>query len=138
MTLQVGVKALVKNSRNEYLFLRRSTHVTTDSAETSWDIPGGRINGDEPLLHALTREIKEETGHTIAATPELIAAQDIFVDSKGLHVVRLTYVLTEDIPTVQLSDEHNAYAWVAQTDVASINTEPYLAEVIKTFLSKTT
>lgn len=130
MELQIGVKILIRNGRNEYLFLRRSNMLATDASETSWDIPGGRINADEHLTDALKREIREEIGHEIIAVPELIAAQDIFVPSKNLHVVRLTYAIDEDVPEIRLSDEHNEYEWVGQTDVSSVNAEPYLAEVL--------
>lgn len=131
MNLQVGVKALISNNADQYLFLRRSDKLSTDSNETSWDIPGGRINPNEALLDALKREIEEETGHSIIATPELIAAQDIFVESKDLHVVRLTYVVKEDVSNINLSDEHEDYQWVDKAEVAGIKTEPYLAEVLR-------
>lgn len=131
MILQVGVKALIKNSRGEYLFLRRTTRLATDTDEASWDIPGGRINGDEALLSALKREIKEETGHSIASTPRLIAAQDIFVESKDMHVVRLTYIVNEDIPEVLLSEEHDSYVWKSASSLSSVNAEPYLAEILQ-------
>ncbi|MDB5165526.1 MAG: MutT related protein [Candidatus Saccharibacteria bacterium] len=131
MILQIGVKAIIKNSGNECLFLRRSNLLTTDSSETSWDIPGGRINPDENLIDALKREIKEEVGYDIYSTPELIAAQDIFVTTKDLHVVRLTYVIEENISEIHLSDEHEVYQWVSLDNIKSINAEPYLAEVLK-------
>ena len=97
MNLQVGVKALIKNSKDEYLFMRRSTILATDVSEPSWDIPGGRIESNEYLPEALKREIQEEVGYEIQSTPMLIAAQDIFVPAKELHVVRLTYTLKEDM-----------------------------------------
>lgn len=132
MKLQVGVKVLIKNSRDEYLFLRRSKRLATDSNATSWDIPGGRIDPEEHLLKALKREVEEEISCHIDSTPELIAAQDIFVPDKDLHVVRLTYLIKENIPTINLSDEHDEYRWVSLDGVNSINVEPYLAEVLHT------
>jgi 8-oxo-dGTP diphosphatase len=132
MKLQVGVKALIKNREGAYLFLRRSSLLSTDSSETSWDIPGGRINPDEELIDALRREIKEEVGCDITSIPKLIAAQDILVPAKELHVVRLTYVIEAEVPTVMLSDEHDEYQWVNGDDIKTVNTEPYLAEVIRT------
>lgn len=69
MKLQVGVKALIKNDKGALLFLRRSTQLVTDSKETSWDIPGGRIDPGEQLLDALRREIQEETGFDTVAVP---------------------------------------------------------------------
>lgn len=130
MNLQVGVKALIKNSRGEYLFMRRSTILATDVSEPSWDIPGGRIEPDEYLPEALKREIQEEIGHEIQSTPDLIAAQDIFVPTKELHVVRLTYILNEDVDDIDLSEEHEEYVWVHESQLETVNAEPYLAEVL--------
>lgn len=131
MNLQVGVKALIKNQNSQYLFLRRTMRLATDSDETSWDIPGGRINADESLLDGLTREIEEEIGHTISTVPTLIAAQDIFVKAKDIHVVRLTYIIEENVPEILLSDEHDAHQWVSAPNLNNINIEPYLADVLK-------
>lgn len=130
MNLQVGVKVLIKNSRGEYLFLRRTKRLITDKEETSWDIPGGRIDGEEPLIDALKREIKEEIGHDLRSTPKLLVAQDIFVPEKELHVVRLTYEVDEDVTDVLLSDEHDDFKWVKQANLQTLNAEPYLAEVL--------
>ncbi|HSX00429.1 MAG TPA: NUDIX domain-containing protein [Patescibacteria group bacterium] len=130
MNLQVGVKALIKNSQDEYLFMRRSTILATDVAEPSWDIPGGRIEPDEYLPEALKREVQEEIGHEIQSTPVLIAAQDIFVPAKELHVVRLTYMLNEDVDDITLSEEHEEYVWVHESQLETVNAEPYLAEVL--------
>ena len=130
MNLQVGVKALIKNSNGEYLFIRRSTTLATDISEPSWDIPGGRIEPDEYLLEALRREVQEEIGHDVQSAPMLIKAQDIFVTAKDLHVVRLTYMLVEDIEDIILSDEHEEYVWVHESQLETVNAEPYLAEVL--------
>ena len=130
MNLQVGVKALIKNSHGEYLFMRRSTILATDVSEPSWDIPGGRIEPDEYLPEALKREVQEEIGHEIQSTPDLIAAQDIFVPTKELHVVRLTYILNEDVDDIDLSEEHEEYVWVHESQLETVNAEPYLAEVL--------
>lgn len=56
MKLQVGVKALIKNTSNQYLFLHRSK-TTPGATKTYWDIPGGRIEPEEALDDALKREI---------------------------------------------------------------------------------
>lgn len=130
MNLQVGVKALIKNSNGEYLFIRRSTTLATDISEPSWDIPGGRIEPDEYLLEALRREVQEEIGHDVQSAPMLIKAQDIFVTAKDLHVVRLTYMLVEDVEDIILSDEHEEYVWVHESQLETVNAEPYLAEVL--------
>lgn len=129
MILQVGVKALIQNGSGQYLFLRRSQAMDGES-EPSWDIPGGRIQPDEALDVALAREILEETGLIITERPKLIAAQDIFVQQKDLHVVRLTYTVACSATDVQLSDEHSDCQWLAASDTRSLHMEPYLRQAI--------
>src|SRR5690606_21248319 len=99
-------------------------------SEPSWDIPGGRIQPEEALDAALAREILEETGLKVAGQPKLIAAQDIFVAAKELHVVRLTYTVACDTGTIQLSDEHSDHKWVTAQEAQSLYLEPYLKQVV--------
>jgi 8-oxo-dGTP diphosphatase len=128
MNLQVGVKALIENSQNNYLFLHRSKVI--DGHETSiWDIPGGRIEPEEDLMSALAREILEETGIVLTAAPALIAAQDIFAGTK-LHVVRLTYLVDGDGEAI-LSDEHTDAKWLSLEDAMQLNLDPYIKELIE-------
>ncbi|MEI7652738.1 MAG: NUDIX hydrolase [bacterium] len=61
ITLQVGVKVLVKNGANQYLFLYKSPHASK-GFQDKWDIPGGRIIPGTDLLTNLKREIVEEVG----------------------------------------------------------------------------
>lgn len=129
MQLQIGVKVIIKNSADEYLFIRRTKLLQNDTAP-SWDIPGGRIDPHEPLHTALKREVKEELGVDLVADPELLTAQDIFVDRKDLHVVRLTYIAEQNINAVSLSDEHDAYKWATIKDSRSLSLEPFLAKTI--------
>lgn len=114
LTLQVGVK-LIPIYQNKILVLKRNPKVYEKVAVTLWDIPGGRIDPTDDLMTNLDRELGEETGLTLARDvklPLLLAAQDIFVPHKGLHVVRLTYIgyVTGKI---RLSDEHIEHALIA-------------------------
>jgi 8-oxo-dGTP pyrophosphatase MutT (NUDIX family) len=95
----------------------------------SWDIPGGRIDPEEALFDALRREVFEETGHKLRATPQLVAAQDIMVPAKDLHVVRLTYIAQEDVASVELSDEHDKYQWLHLNETTDLTIDPYLVAV---------
>ena len=127
MILQVGVKALIKNDKGQYLFLRRSERMEAE-IEPHWDIPGGRIDSTERLEQALAREIAEETNLTLSGVPQLIAAQDILVPAKDLHVVRLTYVANAH-GEIAVSDEHQEYAWMTQDEALASHLDPYIREV---------
>ena len=128
MILQVGVKALIKRG-DTFLFLRRSADFK--NGEQAWDIPGGRIEPDEALESALEREVFEETGMKELAVGQLVAAQDIFVEAKDLHVVRLTYTATSE-GEVRISDEHSEYRWMTKDEVLSeSHIDGYLKEVLE-------
>jgi len=125
MELQVGVKAFLKNKQGKYLMLRRANnHGTTGE----WDIPGGRINPETPLLENLKREIQEETGLTLTGELLLIAAQDIF--KPEFHVVRLTYQgIIEGTPT--LSEEHSEYKWMTLKQLTELSPlDSYIRELL--------
>ena len=129
MQLQVGVKVIIKNSNGLYLLLQK-TELLQNETRQSWDIPGGRIDPNEPLLDALRREVSEEIGNKLLDEVQLINAQDIFVTAKDIHVIRLTYITTQNIDTITLSDEHQSYIWASAEDIAALNVDPYLRETL--------
>ena len=56
-------KAIILDSKNNVLFLKRSDYVEKFSGE--WDLPGGQLKEGETLLDGLVREVKEETGFCV-------------------------------------------------------------------------
>ena len=127
MELQVGVKALIVQD-GKYLFLRRDK--AFQWGPQKWDIPGGRIKPEEALSDALIREVHEETGLELEQASVLLAAQDIFVPEKSLHVVRLTYS-TVAVGSVVLSEEHDDYKWMTRDEALA---EPYIDSYLKEVL----
>lgn len=132
MQLQIGVKVLIKNSSDKYLFIQRTT-LLQNEMDLSWDIPGGRIESYEPLHTALKREFMEELNVPLTAAPLLLNAQDIFVEKKQLHVVRLTYLADQNISdsSVHLSSEHKEYCWATIENAMQLNLDPYLKETLR-------
>ncbi len=132
MNLQIGVKVIIRNSNSKILFIKR-TKLLQNESETSWDIPGGRIEPDEALEVALAREVSEELGIVIEGNPMLINAQDIFVSSKDLHVVRLTYLIDTEInpSDIHLSDEHQGIVWLSLEETNTITVEPFLKHTLE-------
>lgn len=132
MELQVGVKALLLDGNGSVLLLLRSKKYET--AEGTWDIPGGRIDKGTTLAENLAREVREETGLALTGTPTLLAAQDImFQNAAGeeKHIVRLTYAATaEGEPTLD-GAEHTEFRWVPLSELAALpGLDPYLKQLV--------
>jgi ADP-ribose pyrophosphatase YjhB (NUDIX family) len=133
MQLQVGVKILLKNKDDKYLFLERSREKYPEVKEDELlDIVGGRMELGTPLLENLKREIFEETQLTLIAEPKLIAAQDILRSDK--HVIRLTYVgYTAGEPT--LDEEHVAHQWLTKDEVLkTTGIDRYSREIFEKYI----
>lgn len=128
ITLQVGVKALLKNSEGKYLLLRRNPEKYPEAGST-WDIVGGRIDAGRPLLDNLQREIREETGLELTSIPKLVAAQDI-LKTPGKHVVQLTYVGEINGDPI-LDNDHTEFDWFTADELRNKeDLDPFLNEVL--------
>lgn len=57
----VGVKALITNEKNEILVLRNNPEQARHNPK-HWDLPGGRIEGDDSIETTLRKGVKEELG----------------------------------------------------------------------------
>lgn len=68
---QIGIKALIRNSRGQILML----HLPAWGGNPAhWDLPGGRVDGDESFIDTLKRELKEEIGLEYTGEPTQLAA----------------------------------------------------------------
>lgn len=131
ITLQVGVKILLKNKEGKFLLVRRSLKKYPDAARADWDIVGGRINAGFSLMENLAREVDEETKLKITSTPVLVAAQDI-LRVQGKHVVRLTYIGTTEGNPV-LDEENSDFGWFTAEQIKAMpetELDIYLKELL--------
>lgn len=129
VTLQVGVKALLRNKRGEYLLLRRSLEKYPE-IKGRWDIVGGRIDPGTPLIDNLRREIKEETGLELRGEPKLLIAQDILRNPQK-HVVRLTYLGEADGEIALDTGENDQYKWYSWDELLHLDdVDMYFKQVL--------
>jgi len=89
---------------NRYLYLLR----TDNKNPGNWGIPGGKVEHDETLFEAITRECQEEIGQ-FPNNAKLIPIQK-FVNNSFVYHTFFCEVAEEFIPI--LNDEHCGYAWV--------------------------
>jgi 8-oxo-dGTP diphosphatase len=99
------VRALVE-SGGRVLLVRRAPW---DSMSGLWELPGGKIDGDEPVLEGLARELDEETGLMLAGA-DLLSTRDM-ISPRGRSVREYVYVASV-VGTVTLSHEHDGFIWV--------------------------
>jgi ADP-ribose pyrophosphatase YjhB (NUDIX family) len=135
ITLQVGVKAFLKNKEGKYLLVKRNME-KYKGAKGAWDIVGGRIDPGSPLIENLKREVKEETQLEIIGEPVLICAQDIMPNAER-HIVRLTYVAnTKGEPKLDTS-ENLEYKWLMVDEIKKQeDLDIYVKEVLEKGLLK--
>ena len=75
----LGVQGIIVRGGKEVLLVRHSY-------VRGWHFPGGGVERNENLEHALKRELLEETGIAIGHTPRLHSVFSNFQRSKGDHI----------------------------------------------------
>jgi 8-oxo-dGTP diphosphatase len=83
-------------------------HQVTDPEPDCWDLPGGGLEPDEPLLEGLAREVREETGIRQFRVEQLLTVAESFFpqQSRLLHTVNIIYrCAATPRPTELFSDE---------------------------------
>jgi len=102
----VGVKGIIKEERG-YLVLK--------AVKGHWDIPGGRMDGDETFEQTLERELAEELpGVEVESINGLRGAHRLQKDiDDDISLVLLYFLVDAKLPKeVNLSKEHESYIWV--------------------------
>ena len=91
---------------NRYLYLmRRDTR-----NPGTWGLPGGKIENNESLLAALTRECQEELGFMPQCENLIPLEKFTGNDGKFIYHTFFAVVLNEFQPV--LNNEHLGYAWI--------------------------
>lgn len=100
---------------------------------SGWSLPGGAVEKDETLEQALIREVKEETGLTIAIE-HVLAINEAFFQEKNHHALFITFKahILHGEYQIQNKEEISEIKW---TDVQTANTlMPYHSKGIKKLL----
>lgn len=114
----------------------------------SWSWLGGHADGEEDLLEAAIREVREESGiqHVKALSGDIFSLEILTVDGhekKGVYVpshlhLNVTYLLEADEEEAlsMKPDENSGVAWFALRDAVEASTEPWFRERIYTKLNQ--
>lgn len=107
--LGVAAKAIIVNGAGEVLVIKRSPRSSFDP--DCWDLPGGKMDDREPLVDALVREVREETGLTVLAAEARPFHVSHFV-KEPFWVTCVTFACPTFEGEVRLSSEHVEHRWV--------------------------
>jgi 8-oxo-dGTP diphosphatase len=109
--LGVAAKGIVLRDDGALLLIKRAPGSTDPEC---WDLPGGKMGYGEWLADALVREIREETGLTVAPTQALHGSH---FTKEPFWVTCITFLCPASEGEVRLSDEHVEHAWVTLNDL---------------------
>lgn len=115
----VGVKALILNSRNQILILKKPHPIE------HWDLPGGRIKKGDDAETTLKREIEEELGisgiEIISHFDGGLSNLQVSDSSEKLGLVLLVYRCRIGAEKkFMLNAEHTAYKWASISEAKKL------------------
>ena len=119
MEAVVGVAGIIPQG-DTVLVLRRSR--TNHFLPGAWDLPGGRLEPGEAPEEGVVREALEETGLRTKVVRSLGSrSYPLDPNSERRGRVMNAYLLkARGELRIRLSDEHDAYRWVPDSDLTEI------------------
>lgn len=119
MSKQTAVLALIVRGENVLLVSRKDDH-------NDFGLPGGKVEEGEPLLNALARELRDETGYDITPKECMLWAEE-----KGRPVI--TY-LCEIAGGVEGTKEEGVIKWGTWQDAFDGRYGEYNRKVFNEYL----
>lgn len=110
----VGIKGVIRRDDGAVLLLKKNK-----GEKSFWEVPGGRIDGDETIQQALIRELHEELPGTkdIVMQRVLIAHRLPFDIAEDLGLMLLYFEVSATLSEpITISEEHSEYMWVNTID----------------------
>ena len=130
----VAAGAVIRNAGGEILLVRRGRPPRMDE----WSIPGGKVEWSEPVLAALKREVREETGLEVQIAGLVDVVDALITDEKGEltdHYVLLDYAADHIAGDARAGDDVVEVRWVTEADLEKYEmwseTRRVIAQVIR-------
>ena len=121
--LAVGAVAVVDGR----LLLVRRGH---GPAAGEWSVPGGRVEGGEPVVAAVVREVAEETGLEVVVD-DLLGWVERFDDREHFVILDFTVTVLEPDAPLQAGDDAAEAAWVPVADLDGYQLVPGLVDFLR-------
>ncbi len=125
----VGVGALIF-SGEQVLLVQRGK----EPLKGYWSLPGGAVEAGEPLAEALRREVREETGLSVAISRLGEIFERILRDGDGMveyHYVLIDYVCEVLGGELQAGDDSAAVGWFGPEELKGLQITSGTIEVIE-------
>ena len=123
---RLSVRAVIRDENGRWLLLKRSRSSKTNSGK--WELPGGKIDHNEPFDRALIREVYEETRLGVTIEHPLGLAESDFYIFKVVHLIMECKI---ESGQVAISDEHEDYAWRDPKDIPAADLADYMHAFIR-------
>jgi 8-oxo-dGTP diphosphatase len=128
--LGVAAKGVVRRADGAVLLIRRSPGSKVDPG--LWELPGGKMDFGERLADALVREVREETGLTVAGVRPIHVSH---FTKEPFWVTCVTFQCASFEGEVRLSREHDDYAWVAPADLGRRDLARAMGEQLEAYVA---
>jgi mutator protein MutT len=118
---RIEVATVYIEFNDQILLLHRQDN---KSEGNKWGIPGGKVDKNETPLHAVIREIKEETGYDISKH-EIECLKPVYIEYNDkdhfvYHAFRTS--LQDDPGAVKINfQEHKGFTWVKPADALKMD-----------------
>lgn len=122
MEQRIAAKALIVQD-GRLLVLRESSGGSYADGTNAgkWCVPGGRIDPGEGFVEGLRREAREETGLEIEPVrPVFVGEWRPVIRDRQLQIIGIFFHCTVVGGEVRLSEEHEAYEWLARDELARV------------------
>jgi 8-oxo-dGTP diphosphatase len=111
------VAAIIENDHNEILCALRSPNM---SIPNRWEFPGGKVEKDEDIFSAITREIKEELDCQI----KVIDLHNEHTHEYDTFIITLISIKCKIIDGKPVSKEHSKLIWLKRENLESLKWAP--------------
>lgn len=121
----LAVRVLLMNDDGKILIIKRSTESKTNPGK--WELPGGKVDQGESFDQALIREVFEETNLKISIDHVIGASEQNLPLIRAVHIIMTGKIIDGEL---NISDEHEGYAWVFLEDLYKYELTDWLNDFV--------
>ncbi len=120
---RIAMKAVIIKNGKVLLLREAGQSYSEGTNEGKWGLPGGRLDIGESWQAGLFREIKEETGleDIKVIKPLSVSEWTPVIKGEPTQIVAVFFRCEWSQGDITLSDEHDDYKWITESDLTSMN-----------------